>query len=276
MKITAFTVLACLIAGSACSQHYYNDLLMTSDIIKKRAFFRQAGVRSVQMTSFDNNNQPIEGFSSTQEITNNFSTFTTTTVTALAGKNETMHFFNDKGQLNRSIDTSDGNKTVIEYTYDAASQVSSIVSRTYSPGNYINKEQHLWFYKAGRPERMLKVKNDRDTTYISFVADEKGNITEEKSVHKGQEQPTVYYYYDDRNRLTDVVRYNARAKRLLPDYVFEYDAAGRISMMLVTTQGGTDYQRWYYKYDDKGLKQQDICFGRNKALIGKVEYAYKF
>lgn len=276
MKITGFIVLACLIAGSAYSQHYYNDLVMTNDIVKKRALFQQVRVRGVQMTSLDNNNQPIEGFSSSQDLSNNYSTLTITTVTALAGKNETTHFFNEQGQLTRSIDTSDGNKTVIEYTYDAASQISSILSRTYSPGNYINKEQHLWLYKSGKPERMLKVKNDKDTAIITFTVDDKGNVVEEKSAHKGQEQPTVYYYYDDQKRLTDVVRYNVRAKRLLPDYVFEYDAAGRVSMMLVTTQGGIDYQRWYYKYNDKGLKQEDICTGKNKALIGKVEYAYKF
>jgi hypothetical protein len=276
MKITAFIVLFCLLAGTGYSQQYYNDLVMTNEIIKKRALFQQQRVRAVQMTSLDNNNQPIEGFSSTQEVSNNFATLVTTTVTALAGKNETTHFFNDKGQLTRSIDSSDGNKTVIEYSYDAASQIGSIISRTFSPGGYVNKEQHLWLYKDGKPDRMLKIKNDQDTTYVNFVVDEKGNVAEEKSSHKGQEQPTVFYYYDDKNRLTDVVRYNVRAKRLLPDYVFEYDGAGRISTMLVTNQGGADYQRWYYKYDEKGLKQQDICFGKNKALIGKVEYQYKF
>jgi YD repeat-containing protein len=276
MKITAIIVFACLLAGTTNGQHYYNDLVTTNEIIKKRALFQQQRVRAVQMTSLDNNNQPIEGFSSNQEVSNNFATLTTTTVTSLAGKNETSHFFNDKGQITRSIDTSDGNKTIIEYTYDAASQISSIVSRTFSPGGYVNKEQHLWLYKDGKPERMLKVKNDKDTTYVKFVQDEKGNTAEEKSTHLGQDQPTVFYYYDDKNRLTDVVRYNVRAKRLLPDYVFEYDAAGRISTMLVTNQGGADYQRWYYKYNDKGLKQEDICFGKNKALIGKVEYNYQF
>jgi YD repeat-containing protein len=276
MKITAFIVLTCLITGTTYSQQYYNDLVMTGEIIKKRALLQQQRVKEVQMTSLDNNNQPIEGFSSTQEVSNNFATLTTTTVTSLSGKNETTHSFNDKGQLMRSVDTSDGNKTIIEYTYDAASQISSIVSRTFSPGGYVSKEQHLWLYKAGKPDRMLKVKNDQDTTYVNFVIDDKGNVAEEKSTHKGQDQPTVFYYYDDKGRLTDVVRYNVRAKRLLPDYVFEYDTAGRVSTMLVTNQGGADYQRWYYKYDEKGLKQQDICYGKNKALIGKVEYQYKF
>ena len=73
-----------------------------------------------------------------------------------------------------------------------------------------------------------------------------------------------------------MVRYNTRAKRLLPDYIFEYDEAGRIAMMLVTTAGGADYQKWFYKYDEKGLKIKDECYSKNKALIGKIEYSYKF
>jgi RHS Repeat. len=273
MKIVLI-VLACLVAGASYGQHYYNDQVLTKDIVQRKALFQQLKVRSVQMTSIDNNNEPIPGFSSAQQVSG--SSLVTTTSTDVSGKNETTHTFNDKGQLTRSVDTSDGNRTVIEYAYDAEGQIARITSRSFSPGGYINKEEHIWTYTSGKPSRMLKIKNDTDTTYISFVMDEKGNVAEEKSMHRGKEQPAVYYYYDDQNRLTDVVRYNVRAKRLLPDYVFEYDAEGRMSTMLVTTQGGVDYQKWYYKYDEKGLKQQDVCFGKNKALIGKVSYSYKF
>jgi YD repeat-containing protein len=276
MKLTGLLVLACLVTAASYGQHYYNDQVITNDIAKKRALLQQLRVRGVQMTSLDNHDEPVAGFSSAQQASGNYSTLITTTSTELSGKNETTHSFNDKGQLTRSIDTTDGNKTVIEYAYDAAGLISSITSRSFSPGGYVNKEQHLWSYASGKPSRMLKIKNDKDTTYITFTIDDKGNVGEEKSTHRGQDQPSVFYYYDDQNRLTDVVRYNPRAKRLLPDYVFEYDGAGRVSTMLVTTQGGADYQRWYYKYDEKGLKQQDICYGKNKSLIGKVSYTYRF
>jgi hypothetical protein len=44
---------------------------------------------------------------------------------------------------------------------------------------------------------MLKIKNDKDTTFVEFVADEKGNPAEEKSKQKGRSIPTVYYYFDE-------------------------------------------------------------------------------
>lgn len=276
IRILGFTLLISFIAHTAYGQHYYNDLVMTNEIVKKRALFLANKVRSVKMTSFDNNNQPIEGFGGSQTISNDFNTITTETSTSLSGKDEMTHHFNDKGLLIQSIDTTDGNKVVIQYTYDANNLITGISNMSFSPGGYSTREQHLWLYnKDGKPERMLKIKNSSDTTIVNIKPDEKGNVGEERSVHAGTEQPVIYYYYDDKGRLTDVVRYNNRAKRLLPDYIFEYDEAGRISMMLVTTAGGADYQKWVYRYDEKGLKLKDECFGKNKMLIGKVEYSYK-
>ena len=275
-KLFGFTLFMCFLAHTALSQYYYNDIIMTNEIIKKRAVYQQNRVKTVEMVSYDNNNQRIEGFDGTQTISNNFSIITSQTNTNLSGKDETTHSFNEKGQLVQSIDTADGNKTIIQYTYDANNLITGIVNLSFSPGGYNSREQHIWSYnKDGRPEKMLKIKSGTDTTIVNFKLDEKGNVAEERSVHAGTEQPAVYYYYDDKNRLTDVVRYNNRAKRLLPDYLFEYDAEGRLAMMLVTTQGGADYQKWYYKYNGKGLKQTDECYGKNKMMIGKVEYNYQ-
>jgi hypothetical protein len=276
IRIFGLSLLINFIAHTAYSQHYYNDLVTSSEIVKKRAIYQTNKVKTVKMTSFDNNNQPIEGFGGSQEIAANFATITTETSTSLSGKDEITHYFNEKGQLTQSIDTSDGNKVIIQYAYDANNLITGITNISFSPGGYSTREQHLWFYnKAGKPERMLKIKNGIDTTIVNFKLDEKENVGEERSVHAGTEQPVVYYYYDDKGRLTDVVRYNNRAKRLLPDYIFEYDETGRVSMMLVTTAGGADYQKWIYRYDEKGLKQKDECFSKSKMLIGKVEYQYQ-
>src|SRR5258708_1362030 len=112
----------------------------------------------------------------------------------------------------------------------------------------ITQKRATYLQEKVKTVQMIKIKNRVDTTYVTFVPDDKGNVGEERSVHRGNPEPTVYYYYDDNNRLTDVVRYNPVAKRLLPDYIFEYDAQNRLATMLVTTGGGTDYQKWNYTY----------------------------
>ncbi|RYZ39006.1 MAG: hypothetical protein EOP49_30545 [Sphingobacteriales bacterium] len=178
--------------------------------------------------------------------------------------------------LIRSIDTADGNKTTVEYTYDAGNRVSVINRVSVSPGAAKDMEKHIWNYnKDGKPVSALKIKNDIDTTYISFVLDENGNVAEEQSKRKNIALPTIYYYYDEDKLLTDIVRYHQKARKLLPDYIFEYED-NRVASMLVAEEGTSDYQKWYYSYDDNGLKLQDACYSKAKTLIGRIEYSYKF
>jgi len=244
--------------------------------MKKQQAYRKNGVKAVDYSSFDANNQPIEGFTCQQTVSADFSYIRTITKTTLSGSSESTSWYNQKGQLIRSVDTADGSKTNTDYAYDGANRITSITSVSLSPGQASNQEQHLWFYTPqGQPQRAFKIKNGVDTTYIAFVLDEKGNVAEEKSTRKNAALPTIYYYYDEDNLLTDIVRYNNRARKLLPDYIFEYEDK-RVASMLISEEGTSDYQKWYYSYDDNGLKIQDACYSKAKTLIGRVEYGYRF
>ena len=46
--------------------------------------------------------------------------------------------------------------------------------------------------------------------------------------------------------------------------------------MIVIPEGSSEYQKWYYVYDNDGLKQLDACYSKDKQLIGKIEYQYKY
>ena len=85
----------------------------------------------------------------------------------------------------------------------------------------------------------------------------------------------MFYYYDDKNRLTDIVRFNEKLKQLLPDYIFEYEDNGELSTMTVIPEGSSDYQKWYYKYDDSGLRLAEFCYNKKTELLGKIEYDYE-
>lgn len=273
ITLTAFIFLA---ASHLLGQHYYNDLVVTGDNMKKRALYEANKVKSVGFNSYDGSNQPIDGFNCSQSVSNNFKQIATTTTVPLGGTSENTSYFNAAGQLMQTVDTSDGNKTTISYTYNSDNRISSVLSESVSPGQFFSKELHLWYYdRSGKPEKMLKIKNGHDTTYVGFVLDPAGNVEEEKSIYKGL-VITTYYYYDNKNHLTDIVRYNPRVKKMLPDYIFEYDAQDRLATMLVVPEGSDDYQKWYYSYDEKGLKIMDRCFSKSKVLIGKIEYRYQF
>jgi hypothetical protein len=236
---------------------------------------KDAGVKTVILSSFESDGQPTEGFSGRQEINNNYTVMNTSTETVIGGVSLLISYFNAAGLLVKTVDTTDGAASVTEYFYNNKNQVERLVNNATSKGQATEKEEHTWNYGAdGKPVRMLRVKNNNDTTYISFVTDESGNIAEENSVRKGIALPSFYYYYTD-NKLTDVVTYNIKAKRLLPVYVFDYNEMGLLNAMMVVPEGSDDYQKWNYTYNDDGLKVKESGYNKRKQLLGTIEYSYK-
>lgn len=277
MKTLFLIFMAFFLAGKGYSQTYYKDHVLPGELAKKRALYQSNKVKSVRIESYDYQNQPIEGFNCRQAVGSNFSEIKTITKDPLTGSSESVSSFDANGRLVRSVDTSEGNKTVTTYGYNTAGKLSVVTSQSFSPGQWTNREQHFWYYDGnGRPQKMTRIKNETDTTAIEFVLDDKGNVIEEKSRIRGVLQATIYYYYDLENRLTDVVRYSTRAKRMLPDYIFEYNEQGQLHTMLTPMQNMGDYQKWYYTYDEKGLKQKDECFSKTRAVLGRIEYQYQF
>ena len=118
---------------------------------------------------------------------------------------------------------------------------------------------------------MLRIKNNADTTIITFAEDEAGNTGIEKNSKTGD---TYYYYYDAKKRLTDVVRLNPANQKMLPDYMFEYNYSGQIIQMTTTEEGGSYYFVWKYTYEN-GLRIREKCFSNERRLMGSIEYAYK-
>ena len=140
----------------------------------------------------------------------------------------------------------------------------------------MSAEIHEWTYnEAGQPVSMLKIKNSTDTTVIEISKDEQGLIAEENWKKKNRKVETYYYYYDAKNRLTDIVRYNSRLKKLLPDYLYEYDASGRIRQMTQVSLSSSSYIVWKYTYTEKGLKQKEAGYDKEKKLVGRIEYTYE-
>ena len=122
---------------------------------------------------------------------------------------------------------------------------------------------------------MLRIKNSRDTMFVSFKLDENGNVVEEQATRLGKQSDPVYYYYDASNRLTDIVRFNNKAKRLLPEYMFEYAPGNQVIQKITVPANGSDYLIWRYLYDARGLKVKEAMYDKYKTLTGKIEYKYE-
>jgi hypothetical protein len=265
-----------LVVLMANAQYYYKDIVLARQNQENWKAFHDKKVREVNIQSIDANNEQTPDFICVQKVTSDFSSISTFTKSTNVPASTLTAYYDQSGRMVKTVDTSDTYKSTTEYTYNENGQVSMMLNNSVETDNQIvTTEKHLWIYDGTGLKKMIKIKGDTDSTWVSFVKDEKGNIAEEKPVRGGQSLPSVYYYYDNGGQLTDIVRYNQKAGRLLPDYVFEYNS-GRLSSMLFVPNGSTDYQRWIYVYDANGLKTNETCYDKKRQVVVKIRYNYTF
>lgn len=268
--------LAIVLPFSAHSQFYYKDVLSTASVAEQMQRYKAAKIKKAILRSFESTGEPVRDFICVQEITPSYNSIKTKTQTVQTGQSVLLSQFNFKGQLVRSSDSSNTALNISLYTYDAGGQLQSIETSSQAYAYQTRAtEKHQWFYKEGKPERMLNIKNNSDTTEVKFVLDEKGNIAEEEWYKKGKLQEKYYYYYNEAKQLTDIVRYNEKARRLLPDYVFEYTPAGLLQQTIAVQTGSSNYLIWNYEYNEKGLKTKESCYSKQKQLLGYITYSYE-
>jgi len=269
------------------AQYYYKDLIGTRDINQTIKLYFSYKVLSVEATGFDGDGAKNSDFSETHNF------FADRGLLKVATRNKTVttteyYRFDSKGLLTNMSDTSSSLASNTTYTY-----LVSTTTYTYNDQNnpvlikntvtdasdsiYAN-EVHQWFYNdQGKPVRMLKILSNNDTTEVRFTLDDKGNVVEEFPFVRQISGEKTYYYYDDKNRLTDIVRFNTKARRLLPDYMFEYTENNQVSQKITTlSMMDLGYLIWRYVYDNKGLKTKEASFNKDKVMTGKIEYSYQF
>ncbi len=278
-KIKIFAFACSLLSNSpdAIAQYYYKDIITTQQIGGTYLQYKLNAVSKVNVSAFDRNIPVNDAVVIQQTVNTRQNSVITYTNVPDADENWLKSYYNDKGQLIKTTDSTEDIVSHTFYEYNDKGLLFSLSNKSVPKNNPVLTEFHQWIYNASnQPEKMIKVKNGTDTTLISFVADEQGNIGEEKAIRKGALVEKTYYYYDAKNRLTDIARYNKRADKILPDYVFEYNDLGQIIKTVIFPEGMPgNYQTWRYTYSAEGLKTKEQCFNKQKELVGRVEYTYQ-
>jgi len=281
-----FLLLLFSLLTSAClrAQYYYNDIAGTLETNRLMQTYLANKVRMVTATGIDANGVKATDFAEVHEVKDNGKTLKTS---ARTGSSYTAFYnrFDDKNRLISITDTSAAVQNSTTYQYDAAGRIIQMQNIVRDSANEFNQtEVHQWSYTAaGKPEKMWRTINGGDSLEIRFVAVENGNPGEEVSYRRGYETDRLYYYFDEKNRITDIVRYNKKIKKLVPDIIITYDDNDRI-IQKITSSPGDNYGRvtwvgyviWRYIYNDKGLKTKEALFDKEQQLTGKIEYSYIF
>lgn len=271
------SALVALVSVSASAQYYYKDIIGTKESAELITAYRNHKVRSVRLNSYTINNTPLESFSVQQEFLPALQALRTTTKTEYTAPSYLTSYVDASGKVVKTTDSSAGVVNTSIYTYNDAGRLTSIVTTAGDTLAATRTDAHLWQYDAqGRITKMLRIKNSRDTAVVNFKLDEKGAVVEEQETRRVVKEEPWFYYYDEGARLTDVVRYNKKAAKLLPEYMFEYSETNQIIQRITVPQNSTDYLIWRYAYNDKGLKTKEVIFNKDKEQTGKIEYIYSF
>jgi hypothetical protein len=265
------------ISFSASAQYYYQDIVGTKETSAIMKAYRDNKVNRVVLSSYDENNTRSDDFYVEQLFSAANQTLRTTTRSDMDHESVLTSYLDNNNNVVKTTDSSNIVTTVTNYTYNTDGMLVSITSfSSDSAKRTTESEQHLWQYNNNKIARMLRIKNAADTTYINFKLDEAGNVIEEQETRKGVKSPSIYYYYDNNNRLTDIVRYNNKAKRLLPEYMFEYSPTNQVIQKITVPSNNDNYLIWRYQYNGQGLKTKEVIYNKQKELTGKIEYQYSF
>ena len=276
MKLISYSFilfLFCTSIPAAHSQYYYNDIVSFQQAAKQYTSLVAAHVKHVSATSYEGN-QPVDNFKLEQTISPDGKTIITTSSDPSSGDLLTINIYNN-GRLVQTQDSSANVASTVKYSYDANGNISALT--TTSDDAFMNShssEIHQWIYNNNVPQKMLRIKDKTDTTVVTFTYDA-GNVAQENWMRKGHVAETYYYYYNTKNQLTDIVRFNIRVRKMLPDFLYEYDEQGRVSQMMQVPNGSTDYMVWKYTYNSNGLKEKELLYNKQQQLVGSVIYQYQ-
>ncbi|SFW13644.1 RHS repeat domain-containing protein [Chitinophaga sancti] len=264
----------------AQAQFYYLDILNTKQTEENQANYKNAKVVSQIVASFDAEGRKTDyDFRSERDFSDNYRQLLTVTASVATGRSIMRTYFNNKGHLTKIIDSTRSIITTTIYTYDkydSSHNIKEIYVKTEDPGNkYTISETRRYVYDSlNRPTRMIHFRGEKlgDSTTVKFVLDSAGHVVEEQETGKGK----IYYKYNDQGLLTDIYRYYPSKQKMLPDYVFDYDAKNRIGATTTVNAQTRDYVIYRNTYNEMNLLEGQDVYGKQKVQVGVVRYKYKF
>jgi len=278
LKAASYFLIILLLTATmkSSAQYYYKDLVSNQQVLSERRMLKEQKIRNILVHSFEANGEASPGFFCEKQISKDYRRIETYTKSNITGKSLLTTYYNDLDQLVQTTDSSEISLSTTRYQYDGNGNLSQLVSNSHSNDDdfatTLVEERRYFYDEKGKPVKMLRIRNNKDSSTVVFTADEKGNIVDEND--QGKNGKRYYYYYNDKNRLTDIVKFNTLKGKLLPDFVFEYNSAGQVTKMVAVEEGFTsDYNTWKYVYND-GLRIIEKCFSKENILLGYFEYEY--
>lgn len=271
-----FLLLSCSLQASA--QYYYNDIFVAQDNQKNISKLVRYKISNITIKALDPDGSEAINFYLNQKVDVAGKTITTFSKSVFSDASILETRFNTAFQPVSVLDSSDGASTRTSYNYDAAGLLQTMQSTSVQieqKENVANELRQYRYSKKGIPVEMIRTKDGRDTIRVTFMPSENDLPGEEQWYKDGKKIETWYYYYDEQNNLTDIVRYNSAADKMLPDYLFGFDAQGNMTSKVTVQPVTGAFRIWQYIYNTRGLKTQEIALNKDRKEEGKLVYTYE-
>lgn len=266
----------CVFSMKANAQYYYKDILKTKEINREITTLKEANLHLIQLKSFEDDDTPSDGFFCEKKLNADFSKSEMVSKSLLTEESLVATFYDNKNGIIKAVTSTPSVTNTVLYEYNSDGNLNKITMVTSSNLDSSKiEETHEYFYSPDKKvEKMIRRKNGQIISTIAFQADENGNIIEEKVSGKSGDI-NYLYYYDAKNRLTDVVHFNEKAQKLLPDFMFEYNTKNLVKQMISIETNASNYIVWKYAYNEFNLPEIQKGYSKEKRLLGTIEYEYK-
>lgn len=272
----------CIVIGfflsfSASAQYYYKDIVGLKESTELIDNYRRNNVQTVTLKSYTINNTPINNLLVQQTFSPTAKTLLTVTKTDYQPPTYLTTYFDEAGKVLKITDSTAQQVSHTTYTYNNVGKISRITTRFGDSLAALQSDEHVWQYSDQQQiSRMLRIKNGKDTSVVAFKLDDNGNVVEEQETRRFIKEEPIQYFYDAKDRLTDIVRYNKKAARLMPEQMFDYSVKNNLIQRTTIPQNSSEYLVWRYRFDSNGLKTREEIFNKQKEMTGKVEYIYTY
>lgn len=275
LRLFAVSFLASPVALKA--QYFYKDIWNLQQLNASFQIVKSEHIKAINIKSFESSGEESEGFRCQKKIKGDYSQSEMISNSNITGESLLVTDYGSDGKIVRTTDNTPTTTSETKYDYDSAGRLKTVTITTKADDDSagIVEKREYEYDEQGSPAGMTRKKNGTVVTTIGFKKDEKGNVIEENVLSTYTTDRQYYYYYDDKNRLTDVVHFNELAGKLLPDYIYEYENSDLPTQMISASESGNNYFIWRYRYNDKKLREAEICYSKDKRLLGRVEYEYK-
>ena len=117
-RLSFISFIACFSLSLAKGQYFYKDIISTARINSEFLILKKENLRSIKIESFDENDEPSEGFFCEKKINKNFSQSEMISKSNITGESLLVTDYNASGQIKKTVTTTPTTTNTVEFQYD--------------------------------------------------------------------------------------------------------------------------------------------------------------